>query len=86
MTDDNAKTWYQNMLDLFGEKPERDGARIGSFTCKFAELWETMPDLRFFQVVSVIETRLKVKGCRDAWNVEENITLTVIEELLDEQK
>jgi hypothetical protein len=68
---------------LFRGQP-RDAARIGPFTGKFAQLWLKHPDLRFFQVVSVIETRLRQKGWADGFYAEEPTILGVIEELLNE--
>lgn len=57
----------------------RDINRIEPFIEKLLELWKLYPDLRFFQLVEFIKKQLNVV---DAFYIEDNETLKIIENLL----
>lgn len=68
-------------LSLFGGSP-RDRARISPFTGKLMTLWLKYQDLRFFQLVSIIELELKSMGFTDGFNAEEDTITKAIDKLI----
>lgn len=52
----------------------RDKQRIEPFLKEFQKLWGTMPDLRFFQIVAILQNQYK----EDSFYWEEEKTLQAI--------
>lgn len=60
----------------------RDPKRIQPFISKIAALWHLHPDLRFFQVIGLIEHKLRLMGWNDGFYAEEEAIEAVIDELI----
>lgn len=61
----------------------RDILRISAFLFKFQELWRTVPDLRFMQVVTVIQIQAKEKfGIEDLYYVEDDKFIEIMQDII----
>lgn len=61
-----------------GMKPIRDIDRIDPFLAKLGEYWKLNPDLRFGQVVSMLESKCKI----DFFYMEEGGLEGILDELI----
>jgi len=59
----------------------RDKARIKPFLEKLNELWLLHPDMRFGQIVYMLENRTNA----DSYNMEENEWLVIIEKEIEKK-
>lgn len=61
----------------------RDVIRISEFLVKFQELWTSIPDLRFMQVVTVIQIQAKEKfGIEDLYYVEDDKLMDIMQDII----
>lgn len=58
----------------------RDKKRIKEFCNKLAELWEQVPDMRFFQLV------INIMGDKDFFYMEDDYAIVAIEQYIDRIK
>lgn len=61
----------------------RDPKRIDEVTAKLNELWHKYPDLRFWQLLSVIPMHEATKT-HDLFFVEDNITMKALDKAIEE--
>ena len=64
----------------------RDYERIPAFLEKIKELWLFHPDLRFGQLFSILESKLKEKYECDPFYIEDDKWLEIIDMLIDEAR
>jgi hypothetical protein len=61
----------------------RDVLRISEFLVRFQELWTTIPDLRFMQIVTVIQIQAKEKfGIEDLYYVEDDKLMDIMQDII----
>jgi hypothetical protein len=61
--------------------------RIEIFLSKVADLWRLFPDMRFSQIVILIEDEVRSRlGVKDIFYVEETELAKVINEVIEEKK
>jgi hypothetical protein len=62
----------------------RDILRISQFLNKFEQLWKKIPDLRFMQIVTVIQIQAKEKfGIEDLYYLEEDKILEIMNDIIE---
>jgi hypothetical protein len=61
----------------------RDILRISEFLVKFQELWVGIQDLRFMQIVTVIQVQAKEKfGIDDLYYVEDDKLIEIMQDII----
>ncbi len=61
----------------------RSNTRIAPIIQKFSQLWYQFPDLRYGQIVAVIEDECRRRGCRDSFYVEDDKISEIIDEVIE---
>lgn len=64
----------------------RDPKRIDGFINSFEKLWKEKPDLRFFQLVSILSNKACMyKNTNDDFFIEDDITIKIINEIIEKE-
>lgn len=74
----------QSSFWIKNSKP-RDINRIDAFLNKLGEYWKSCPDLRFGQIMSILDNEAKKRN-KDPFNLEENIWEEILETLINRYK
>lgn len=68
------------------QKKSRDVNRIEPFLGEIAKVWKRQPDMRFGQLITILEYRAKAKGIQDLFYLEEEGFLELLQEYAKEQE